>query len=70
MLYGLVLASIFLPVKSFFKDGNGGAISLKRVSQIINKEVPFVFADCRNEEQLETIFEKVWFFLIHIQLFE
>ncbi|KAK6106580.1 UDP-glucose 4-epimerase GalE [Brugia pahangi] len=40
------------------QDNNGNAVSLKRVSQIINKEVPFVFADCRNEKHLEAIFEK------------
>ncbi|MCP9261015.1 UDP-glucose 4-epimerase [Dirofilaria immitis] len=40
------------------QDNDGNAISLKRVSQIINKEVPFIFADCSNEEQLEAVFEK------------
>uniref|UniRef100_A0A915PTC9 UDP-N-acetylglucosamine 4-epimerase n=1 Tax=Setaria digitata TaxID=48799 RepID=A0A915PTC9_9BILA len=40
------------------QDINGSAVSLKRVSQIINKDVPFVFADCRDEEQLETVFKK------------
>uniref|UniRef100_A0AAF5Q0D4 UDP-glucose 4-epimerase n=2 Tax=Wuchereria bancrofti TaxID=6293 RepID=A0AAF5Q0D4_WUCBA len=40
------------------QDNDGNAVSLKRVAQIINKEVPFVFADCRNEKQLEAIFEK------------
>ncbi|VDK74672.1 unnamed protein product [Litomosoides sigmodontis] len=40
------------------QDNDGNAVSLKRVSQIINKEVPFVFADCSNEKQLEAVFEK------------
>ncbi|VDK81454.1 unnamed protein product, partial [Onchocerca ochengi] len=35
------------------QDSDGNAVSLKRVSQIINKEVPFIFADCSNEKQLE-----------------
>lgn len=38
------------------QDRNGKAVSLNRVSQIVDKEVPFVFADCCNEEQLETVF--------------
>uniref|UniRef100_A0A0R3RQ69 UDP-glucose 4-epimerase n=1 Tax=Elaeophora elaphi TaxID=1147741 RepID=A0A0R3RQ69_9BILA len=43
------------------QDNDGDAISLKRVSQITNKVVPFVFADCGNEKQLEDVFEKVCF---------
>lgn len=40
-------------------DADGNAVSLKRVSQIVGKEVPFIFADCCNEEQLEAVFKKV-----------
>lgn len=55
----LKIPFILLRAKSFFEDNDGNAVSLKRVSQIINKEVPFVFADCNNEKQLEAVFEEV-----------
>lgn len=53
--------AFILSLITVFEDNDGNAVSLKRVSQIINKEVPFVFADCSNEKQLEVVFEKVWF---------
>ncbi|VDD93598.1 unnamed protein product [Enterobius vermicularis] len=40
------------------EDTDGNAVSLKRVSQITGKEVPFVFADCCKPDQLEVAFQK------------
>lgn len=57
--YGLVL---IIRKKNLFLDTDGNAVSLKRVSQITGKEVPFVFADCCKPDQLEVAFQKVSFF--------
>ncbi|VDK42303.1 unnamed protein product [Anisakis simplex] len=40
------------------QDKDGNAISLKRVSQIVGKDVPFMFADCCNQQQTEAVFQK------------
>ncbi|VDN00829.1 unnamed protein product [Thelazia callipaeda] len=40
------------------QDADGNAVSLKHVSRIIGIEIPFVFADCCNERQLESVFKE------------